>query len=351
MPDISTAAIEKALIADDLSKLTPEDRVEYYNSTCESLGLNPLTQPFAYINLNGKLRLYARKDATDQLRKIYGVSVSNLQHDFRENVGLYVVTASGHDKTGRADVSTGAVNVKGQSGETLANSIMKAESKAKRRFTLSLCGLGMLDETELETVQPQQPMSAAPKAPTVPKVDHSPAIATDAPRPGADRTLVEVILDKPVAPVEIQKMDGPVMLLPDGSVLKMNGQTLETTITPPPEKAKKLTAKQKADQALDEEHSAMMKQIDGEIAKNNDPDARLPTPEERTENSARIRALIALGMSASEKSNLQKYVEAGKPLVEKLQSDWKAVLTQLEAAGTKEAVLNLIAVQPESEEF
>jgi hypothetical protein len=29
---------------------------------------------------------------------------------------------------------------------------MKAETKAKRRVTLSICGLGLLDETEVETV-------------------------------------------------------------------------------------------------------------------------------------------------------------------------------------------------------
>ena len=37
-------------------------------------------------------------------------------------------------------------------GEALANAYMKAETKAKRRVTLSICGLGMLDETEVETI-------------------------------------------------------------------------------------------------------------------------------------------------------------------------------------------------------
>jgi hypothetical protein len=34
----------------------------------------------------------------------------------------------------------------------LANALMKAETKAKRRVTLSIAGLGWLDETELETI-------------------------------------------------------------------------------------------------------------------------------------------------------------------------------------------------------
>ena len=34
---------------------------------------------------------------------------------------------------------------------------MKAETKAKRRVTLSICGLGMLDETEVESIPDARP--------------------------------------------------------------------------------------------------------------------------------------------------------------------------------------------------
>ena len=68
--------IESALVTNDLSKLTTEQRLNYYRSVCESVGLNSLTQPLSYINLNGKLTLYAKRDATDQLRKIHKVSIN-----------------------------------------------------------------------------------------------------------------------------------------------------------------------------------------------------------------------------------------------------------------------------------
>jgi hypothetical protein len=42
--------------------------------------------------------------------------------------------------------------IKGLQGDALANALMKAETKSKRRVTLSICGLGMLDETEMETI-------------------------------------------------------------------------------------------------------------------------------------------------------------------------------------------------------
>jgi hypothetical protein len=40
-------------------------------------------------------------------------------------------------------------------GDALANALTKSETKAKRRVTLSIAGLGWLDETELETIQHQ----------------------------------------------------------------------------------------------------------------------------------------------------------------------------------------------------
>lgn len=121
--------------------------MQYYKSVCESLGLNPLTRPFAYISLNNKLTLYALKDCTEQLRKIHEVSIEIKSREAIE--GVYVVTVLATNKTGRKDESVGAVAFENLKGEARANALMKAETKAKRRVTLSFCGLGMLDETEV----------------------------------------------------------------------------------------------------------------------------------------------------------------------------------------------------------
>ncbi len=143
--------LESVLVGGDLAKLTPDQRISYYKAVCDSVGLNPLTKPFDYLNLSGKTVLYAKRDATDQLRKIHGVSVKITA---RENItGVYVVTAEATDRDNRTDASTGAVNVEGLKGDNLANALMKAETKAKRRVTLSICGLGLLDETEIETIK------------------------------------------------------------------------------------------------------------------------------------------------------------------------------------------------------
>ena len=55
--------MEAVLIRGDLSRLTHEERAKYYIRICESVGLNPMTKPFEYLTLNGKLTLYALKAA------------------------------------------------------------------------------------------------------------------------------------------------------------------------------------------------------------------------------------------------------------------------------------------------
>ena len=69
------SVIEQVMLKGNLSVLSPQQKIEYYAKTCESLGLNPLTKPFEYINLNGKEVLYATKGCTEQLRQVHGVSI------------------------------------------------------------------------------------------------------------------------------------------------------------------------------------------------------------------------------------------------------------------------------------
>ena len=144
------AIMESVLLKGDISKLTPEERSAYYLQVCASVGLNPLTKPLEFIVLNGKMTLYALRGCTDQLRSIYNVSVEEMTESERE--GVYVVTVKVRNGEGRTDMAKGAVNIANLKGENLANAMMKAETKAKRRATLSLCGLGVLDETEVETM-------------------------------------------------------------------------------------------------------------------------------------------------------------------------------------------------------
>jgi len=146
-----SSVIQKLVLDGDISQMSKEQRVNYYTQFCQSLGLNPLTQPFQIIKFQGKEKLYATKDCTEQLRKIHGVSITDIASQKIEDV--YVVTAKAMDKNGKVDTSTGAVTISNLKGDALANALMKAETKAKRRVTLSICGLGILDESETDTMK------------------------------------------------------------------------------------------------------------------------------------------------------------------------------------------------------
>jgi hypothetical protein len=153
------SVVSALILNGDLSKLSPADKVKYYNGYCDRLGLDPFTKPFDILRLNGREVLYCTRTGTQQLNKLHNVSHTITGRDLIEAAGVYQVTAKASLPDGRCTESIGAVNIAGLKGEQYANAIMKAETKAKRRATLDLLGLGVLDESEVESI---------PNAQTVP---------------------------------------------------------------------------------------------------------------------------------------------------------------------------------------
>jgi hypothetical protein len=147
---LKAEVLEHILGTGDLSKLTTEGRVAYYRRTCETIGINPLTRPFRFLSLNGQLMLYATRDLTDQLRQLHKVKITIV--DKAIDGDLFIVTARATLPDGRQDEDVGAVTIGRLTGDARANAVMKAMTKAKRRVTLSICGLGFTDESELETI-------------------------------------------------------------------------------------------------------------------------------------------------------------------------------------------------------
>lgn len=149
----SDESVVSALILNgDLSKLSAADKIKYYNGYCDRLGLDPFTKPFDILRLNGKEVLYCTRIGSQQLNKLHGVSHSITSREVIEVAGVYQVTARASMPDGRFTESIGATNIASLKGEAYANAIMKAETKAKRRATLDLLGLGVLDETEAEDI-------------------------------------------------------------------------------------------------------------------------------------------------------------------------------------------------------
>src|SRR5215469_8069726 len=150
--------IEQVVMMGDLSKLNAEQRVTYYKEVCKSAGLNPFTRPFDYISLNGKLTLYAKKDCTEQLRKLNGISIERLESQVIDD--LYIVKATAKTKDGRMDQSTGAVTIGNLKGDAKANAIMKAECVPIEYEILTRNGFrNVLDLEDYEEVASMNPLT------------------------------------------------------------------------------------------------------------------------------------------------------------------------------------------------
>jgi hypothetical protein len=151
---VKTQLAEEAIAAlalnGDISKLSLPQKLDYYMRRCKLLDLDPATKPFDYLVLNGRQVLYPNAGCAAQLRFIHGISFSGLKEETTE--GLVTATIQATDRTGRTDIDVGAVPLTTKSPADLANARMKAITKAKRRVTLSLCGLHAPDDDDVAAI-------------------------------------------------------------------------------------------------------------------------------------------------------------------------------------------------------
>lgn len=141
------------LISGNLSTLSPQQKLEYYSTVCKSLGLNPLTKPFEFISWKGKVIMYLTKDGAAQLSNLHKLSLNIVSEIEDKQNGLYKVIIRATMPSGRSAEDMGVLSIQGLKGEDLSNAQMKCVTKAKRRTILSICGLGFLDETEIESMK------------------------------------------------------------------------------------------------------------------------------------------------------------------------------------------------------
>lgn len=149
--EVSAEIINSLILTGDLSGLKPAQQTQYYIAVCKSIDINPLTQPFAIITYNGKKVLYATKGCTQQLAGSRMINTEVKNRETKDTV--YIVSVRATDNKGRFTDEDGVVSIVGLKGIELANAMMKATTKAKRRSVLALCGLGMPDESEIEDIK------------------------------------------------------------------------------------------------------------------------------------------------------------------------------------------------------
>lgn len=146
----------------DLAALTPSQRAALYKRVCERLGLDPTTYPLQYLWVRApsggeRLILYLNKDGAAQLRKVHKVSTRLVDHRYIPEVGAYVALVEASTPDGRVEVEAGAVSVKRADPNDMANALMHAVTKAKRRATIAIVGVGFLDETEALSIPEAHP--------------------------------------------------------------------------------------------------------------------------------------------------------------------------------------------------
>lgn len=146
---IDLSSIDNFLIRADINSMNEEQISNYIRKLCELVAINPITRPFDIMLQGGKKVIYANKGCAEQLRNIWGISIRIVKREVIDGVYTVTVAAQMGD---RVDESTGCVWIEGLKGEARANAMMKAETKGKRRVTLSICGLNMPDDSEVDSI-------------------------------------------------------------------------------------------------------------------------------------------------------------------------------------------------------
>lgn len=142
---VAPKALEAAMLGNDMSRLTDAERVGLVQGLCEYVGIPFVPGAFVYIPRKGGggLGLYASKLCAELIRGKHRIDIQVLDRAV-EN-GVLTVRVKGTMPDGRSDESIGAVPISPKAtADDAAMAYMKCETKAKRRVTFSLVGLGSI---------------------------------------------------------------------------------------------------------------------------------------------------------------------------------------------------------------
>lgn len=147
---------QKVLLEKDLAPLSVEKQTSFMLQNCEHLGINPIVRPFELIKFNGKHVLYLTASGCENIASNLAISFKILKKEIDKENGIASIEIEGvvpamNGKPERRDVSTaylpiGIASLKDGSmkiftGLEFANTMMKLETKARRRLIIRLAGL------------------------------------------------------------------------------------------------------------------------------------------------------------------------------------------------------------------
>lgn len=134
----------QVVVKGDLKTLTADQKIQYIAAKCvaANIPIERASDCFEIVNFQGKEVLYAKKGFAEVVRDTRNVQCQVLSSQLDKDNGLYSVKVRASLPSGRSEESLAVIAIEGQKGKDLANLMMKCETKAKRRATLALCGLG-----------------------------------------------------------------------------------------------------------------------------------------------------------------------------------------------------------------
>lgn len=175
--NVDPAVFRQFVMDGDISQIPRPDRPALVMALCQHIGIDPIERPFMVLHDGKREVLYATRSCTSALCRERKIDRKLIGVEERTIAGQKLIVAHARAAlmaTGRSDEATGVVPVMQEDVEWVngpngrrkkvhkgwrmpnpaeaANLVMKAETKAKRRAVLDLVGLGITDESELDTI-------------------------------------------------------------------------------------------------------------------------------------------------------------------------------------------------------
>lgn len=154
--DMNAAGVREYFRSGNVAQLTQEEKDFVLSKLCERYGLDPILRPFDLISFQGSAKFYMTASATNQLANLKGLTREIIDLSIDEAKLLAKCTVVVRDPQGRSETANAFIAVSKflpptkdnpqmrkvmLEGEDLANALMKLETKAKRKATLSFFGV------------------------------------------------------------------------------------------------------------------------------------------------------------------------------------------------------------------
>lgn len=151
----------RALMYNDWKGVGDADRMRHISNTCEVLKIPTPMNPFQFIEMKGKVVLYATSAAAQLIANANLISTKIKNRDFDDQTNILTILMEATMPNGRSVENFACMYLGGLTGENRANAMMKCITKASRRTIFAMVGLSALDEDDVAEMKKNQPLTDA----------------------------------------------------------------------------------------------------------------------------------------------------------------------------------------------